>query len=136
MFTSKGLATLFPQVPVCFQQFERVQIERDLPPLPAAVEVAAYRIVLEALTNVARHSGATRAMVALYVGDDTLAIVISDNGVAGGEWAPGIGMTSMRERAGELGGTVTFRTTPTGSTVTVRLPLGTPDAAEGFAAST
>jgi signal transduction histidine kinase len=108
----------------------------DLPPLPAAVEVAAYRIVLEALTNVARHSGATRATVALHVGDDSRAIVISDNGVAGEDWAPGIGLTSMRERASELAGTVTFRTTPTGSTVTAKLPLGTPDAAEGSAAST
>jgi signal transduction histidine kinase len=108
----------------------------DLPPLPAAVEVAAYRIVLEALTNVARHSGATRAMVSLHVGDDSLAIDISDNGVAGGEWTPGIGLTSMRERASELAGSVTFRTTPTGSTVTAKLPLGTPDSAEGSAAST
>lgn len=97
----------------------------DLPALPAAVEVAAYRIVMEALTNVARHSGATRAEVALRVGDDCLTIDISDNGNTGGEWVPGIGLTSMRERASELGGTVTYRGTPTGSTVTAELPLGT-----------
>ena len=97
----------------------------DLPALPAAVEVAAYRIVMEALTNAARHSGATRAEVALRAGDDCLTIVISDNGDAGGEWVPGVGLTSMRERAVELGGTVTYRGTPTGSTVTAELPLGT-----------
>ena len=97
----------------------------DLPALPAAVEVAAYRIVMEALTNVARHSGATRAKVALRVGDDCLTMDISDNGHAGGEWVPGIGLTSMRERASELGGTLTYRGTPTGSTVTAELPLGT-----------
>jgi signal transduction histidine kinase len=97
----------------------------DLPALPAAVEVAAYRIVMEALTNVARHSGATQARVALRVGADCLTMVISDNGNAGGEWVPGIGLTSMRERASELGGTVTYRGTPTGSTVTAELPLGT-----------
>jgi two-component system, NarL family, sensor kinase len=108
----------------------------DLPPLPAAVEVAAYRIVMEALTNVARHSGATRAKVALHMGDHSFTIDISDNGNGGGEWVPGIGLTSMRERAGELGGTVTFRGTPTSSTVTAKLPLGTSDAAEGSAAST
>jgi signal transduction histidine kinase len=95
----------------------------DIPALPAAVEVAAYRIVMEALTNVARHSGATRAKVALRVGGDCLTIDISDNGNAEGEWVPGIGLTSMRERASELGGTVTYRGTPTGSTVTVELPL-------------
>ena len=54
----------------------------DLPPLPAAVEVAAYRIVMEALTNVIRHSGATRAKVALRVGDACLTVNISDNGNA------------------------------------------------------
>ncbi|MEV6491330.1 histidine kinase [Actinoplanes sp. NPDC051633] len=101
----------------------------DLPPLSAAVEVAAYRIVMEALTNVARHSGATRAKVALRVDEDCLAIEISDNGNAGGEWVPGIGLTSMRERAGELGGIVTYRGTPTGSTVTAELPLRTSGAA-------
>jgi two-component system, NarL family, sensor kinase len=96
----------------------------DLPGLPAAVEVAAYRIVMEALTNVARHSGATRAKVELRLGDDCLTVRISDNGDAGGEWVPGIGLTSMRERAHELGGTVTYRGTPTGSRVTAALPLG------------
>ena len=95
----------------------------DLPALPAAVEVAAYRIVMEALTNAARHSGATRAEVALRVGDDCLTMDVSDNGNSGGEWVPGIGLTSMRERASELGGTVVHRRTPTGTTVTAELPL-------------
>lgn len=97
----------------------------ELPALPAAVDVAAYRIVMEAITNVARHSGATRATVALRVGEDCLTIDVSDNGNAGGDWVPGIGLTSMRERASELGGTVTHRGTSTGSTVTAELPLGT-----------
>ncbi|RYP81920.1 sensor histidine kinase [Nocardioides guangzhouensis] len=97
----------------------------DLPTLPAAVEVAAYRIVMEALTNTARHSGATRAEVALHVIDDCLTMDISDNGNAGGEWVPGIGLTSMRERASELGGTVTYHGAPTGTTVTAELPLTT-----------
>jgi len=100
-------------------------VASDLPALPAAVEVAAYRIVMEALTNVAKHSGATRAKVELRMGEDCLTMDISDNGDAGAEWVPGIGLTSMRERASELGGTVTYRGTPTGSTVTADLPLGT-----------
>jgi signal transduction histidine kinase len=97
----------------------------DLPALPAAVEVAAYRIVMEALTNVARHSGATRAEIALHLGQDCLTIEISDNGDSGGEWVPGIGLTSMKERATELGGTLTHRGKPTGGTVRAELPLGT-----------
>lgn len=97
----------------------------DLPALPAAAEVAAYRIVMEALTNVARHSGATRANIELHLGNDCLIIDILDNGIAADQWVPGIGLTSMRERARELGGTVTYRGTPTGSTVTAELPLGT-----------
>lgn len=80
---------------------------------------------MEALTNVARHSGATRAKVELGLGDDCLTIDISDNGDVGGEWVPGIGLTSMRERASELGGTVTYRGSPAGSTVTAKLPLAT-----------
>lgn len=97
----------------------------DLPPLPAAVEVAAYRIIMEALTNVARHSGATRARVELRLVEDCLTIAISDNGTAGDGWVPGIGLISMSDRASELGGTVTCRPTASGSTVTAELPLGT-----------
>jgi|SoiMethySBSTD1v2_1073268.scaffolds.fasta_scaffold93117_2 signal transduction histidine kinase len=108
----------FPGLPIDIEASE-------LPALPAAIEVAAYRIVMEALTNAARHSGATRARVELRLGDDCLTIAISDNGNAGGEWVPGIGLTSMRERASELGGTVTFCGTPSGSTVTAELPMGT-----------
>ncbi|GAA3691788.1 hypothetical protein GCM10022204_03880 [Microlunatus aurantiacus] len=98
----------------------------DLPPLSAAVEVAAYRIVLEALTNVVRHSGATRAGLVLRVHDDGLEIAVSDDGAGGGEWVPGVGLSSMSERASELGGNVSHHTTPTGSTVTATLPLGPP----------
>ncbi len=78
-----------------------------LPPLPAAVEVAAYRIITEAMTNAARHSGATRIDVWLAVADgDGLRIEVRDDGrVPGPGWQPGFGLTSMHERAAELGGT-------------------------------
>lgn len=98
-------------------------IEPDLPALPAAVEVAAYRIIMEALTNVARHSGATRATVELSQLDDCLTIDVIDDGQSAGDWVPGIGLASMTERAGELGGILTYHRTPTGSTVRARLPL-------------
>jgi signal transduction histidine kinase len=98
----------------------------DLPSLPAAVEVAAYRIIMEALTNTARHSGATRARVALEVDGGHLSIEVSDDGHAEDQWVPGVGLTSMRERAAELGGSVTYRGTRRGSIVTANLPLVTP----------
>ncbi|MGH3457025.1 sensor histidine kinase [Aeromicrobium sp.] len=95
----------------------------DVPALPAALEVAAYRIVMEALTNIARHSGATSARVALGRTADSLTIEVSDNGQSSGDWTPGVGLTSMRERARELGGTLAFHTNGAGSTIVADLPL-------------
>jgi signal transduction histidine kinase len=94
----------------------------DLPPLSAAVEVAAYRITVEALTNSARHSGSDEAMATLAVRDDSLVIEVSDRGRSNGEWKQGVGLSSMRERAAELGGTLSFE----GGLVRAVLPLGTP----------
>ena len=92
--------------------------------LPAAVEVAAYRIATEALTNVIRHSTATTAAVRLTVEMDVLRLGVLDNGVnAGPEWTPGVGLTSMSERASELGGRCEIRYDRTGCTVDVVLPL-------------
>lgn len=71
---------------------------------PAAVEVAAYRIALEALTNMARHAEAQECVVRLTL-DDALQLEIADDGVglpAG--YHVGVGSTAMRERAAELGG--------------------------------
>ncbi|WP_433017836.1 histidine kinase [Kribbella sp. CA-294648] len=92
--------------------------------LPAAVEVATYRIVTEALTNVIRHSTATRAVVQLSEEETVLRVEIRDNGVnAEGSWKPGIGLTSIRERTGELGGESEIRYDRTGGLVRVSLPL-------------
>ena len=80
----------------------------QLPPLPAAVEVAAFRIVSEAMTNAARHSGATRCVADLQLGD-SLVVSVSDNGVGGAQPSPGgVGWFSMIERAAELGGSYTM----------------------------
>ncbi len=87
-----------------------------LPPLPAAVEVAAYRIATEALTNVVRHSGATRCRVAIGV-NGALEVTVSDDGRSRLGATPGVGWTSMRERAAELGGSCTITTRPEGGTV-------------------
>jgi two-component system NarL family sensor kinase len=98
-----------------------------LPPLPAAVEVAAYRIVTEAVTNVARHAAATRCDVTLGCAE-TLTIDIHDDGRTSGTgtataWTPGVGLTSMRERATALGGTWSAGPTASGGRVLVNLPL-------------
>src|SRR5437762_13588818 len=85
----------------------RVTIEapEHLPALPAAVEVAAYRIVQEALTNVARHAHTATCQVRLSVVEGGLHIEVSDDGVgiAPGQQA-GVGLLSMHERAAEVGG--------------------------------
>jgi signal transduction histidine kinase len=100
----------------------RVDVPVPLPVLPAAVEVAAYRIVVEALTNVARHARTREAAVALEPDGDRLRIAVRDGGTAPGEWVPGVGLTSMRERAEQLGGT--FRAG--GGCVEVTLPIRGP----------
>ncbi len=95
-----------------------------LPALPAAVEVALYRITAEALTNVVRYAGARTCRVRLAVGSQ-LELEISDDGRgAGPDAAAGVGWLSMRERAAELGGTCTIASlSGQGTTIKVRLPL-------------
>jgi signal transduction histidine kinase len=79
-----------------------------LPPLPAAIEVAAYRITLEAVTNVIRHAQARQCVVRLRKDSTHLALLISDDGVGLPlDREVGLGQTSMGERAEELGGTCT-----------------------------
>jgi two-component system NarL family sensor kinase len=92
--------------------------------LPAAVEVAAYRIVTEALTNVTRHSSASAAVITIAFGSDGLQLHVHDDGVnIGGGWQPGVGLTSIRERVAELGGRCVIQHDRTGGRVDVTLSL-------------
>ncbi|HEX3004924.1 MAG TPA: histidine kinase [Angustibacter sp.] len=97
----------------------------ELGALPAAVEVAAYRIASEALTNVVRHAGAEHCVVRLHRQDGELVVEVRDDGagIAGGAPA-GVGLVSLRERAAELGGWCVV-TCPDegGTTVRAGLPL-------------
>jgi signal transduction histidine kinase len=95
-----------------------------MPPLPAAVEVAAYRIAVEAIANAVRHSGAHRCEVRFTNGDG-LTLEITDDGIGLPDDArAGVGLTSMRERAAELGGSVEIGTGAGGGTrVRAWLPL-------------
>jgi two-component system NarL family sensor kinase len=100
-----------------------------LPHLPAAVEVAAFRIATEAVTNVARHSGATRCVVNVQVnGAFELSVTDNGQGAAAGT-RPGVGWTSMSERAAELGGSCTVSRRSEGGTV-VRAILPLPSTSE------
>lgn len=94
------------------QQAERIRSEVDVTVcadgttgLPAAVEVAAYRIVAEALTNVAKHADASHVDVRLEAGPAALTVVVADDGRGIAEdVTAGVGLLSLRERAEELGG--------------------------------
>lgn len=85
--------------------------------LPAAVEVAAFRIAGEAFTNVARHARASDVRLRLDLGEDLL-VEVSDDGVGiAADRTAGVGLASLRERAAELGGTTTITSRPGGGTV-------------------
>ncbi len=99
-----------------------VTAPEEFPDLPAAVEVAAYRIVTEALTNVARHSTSSSASVRLDPAADGLHLEVTDRGRSGA-WRAGVGLASMRERATELGGTLEAGPGPAGGRVAALLPL-------------
>ncbi|NEA30133.1 histidine kinase [Streptomyces sp. SID13031] len=103
-----------------------VQVSADgLPALPAALEVAAYRIATEALTNVVRHSRATNAVLTLRCGSE-LEVLVTDDGPPNGAWRPGVGLQAMRERAAELGGEFEAGPSPTGGRVHATFPMATP----------
>src|SRR5207248_1338171 len=95
----------------------RVDAPEWLPPLPAAVEVAAYRITQEALTNVVRHARARACVIRLQVAGRSLQLSIEDDGAGlSTSHRPGVGLASMRERAEELGGTFAVDRQPGGGT--------------------
>ena len=95
----------------------------NLPDLPAAIEVAAYRIAVEAVTNTIRHTTASTCSVRLAAESGKLLIDVRDNGGRTGPWTPSVGILSMREQARDLGGDLTCGPEESGGTVTVRLPL-------------
>jgi signal transduction histidine kinase len=97
----------------------------DLPALPAAVEVAVYRIAHEALTNVMRHAGASTCRLTISLADQALQVEVTDDGrgIAPDDPA-GVGTASMRERAEELGGSLRVKAIHGGGTrVTALIPL-------------
>ncbi len=111
-FASQGLRVTF-------------DVPDQLPTLPAAVELAAYRIIIEAITNVARHAEAENCTVRLSIADNVYIEVMDDGVGLRADQRAGVGISSMRERAGELGGDVIFESPAAGGTrVLAHLPLG------------
>lgn len=118
----------------------KLEVSSSAPPLPSAVDSAAYRILQESITNVIRHVGPTRVTIALDYGPDVLTIRVTDDGgrAAHGDTAgaaaqdrdaagtshPGRGIAGMRERCGLLGGELIAGPGPSGGfEVRARLPL-------------
>lgn len=92
--------------------------------LPAAIEVAIYRIAGEAVQNVVKHAGAQVVSVSITVSDDRVRLAVSDDGRGlPSPLVPGVGMLAMRERAAELGGDVSVTSGGTGTQVLVDLPI-------------
>ncbi|MFC4119075.1 sensor histidine kinase [Nonomuraea zeae] len=103
----------------------QVEVEGSLSELPAAVEVAVYRIVQEALTNIRRHAAASSARIVVQRERSVLRVLVADDGKGLPEaHRPGVGLGSMRERAAELGGICVVSGEPgAGTRVEVMLPL-------------
>jgi signal transduction histidine kinase len=135
------------EVPSLVEQVGRAGLEVELVvegepgPLPAGVDLSAYRIVQEALTNAVKHSGASRARILVRYDPDELRLEIRDEGPAGngsppaagrrpgdadrGQRRPGSGLLGMRERAALFGGELEAGPDPGGGfTVAARLPTG------------
>lgn len=104
-----------------------LDLPETTPPLPAAVESAAYRITVEAVANALRHARPRHLTVSLRIGRDLMIEVCDDAAPidAATAWSAGVGLRSMRERAAELGGACDARPSPHGGVVTASLPLWT-----------
>lgn len=120
-----------------FGERSNVKVDVDLAPeigrLPPHMEISVFRIVQECLTNVYRHSGSRTAFIKLSLAEEkTLVVEVRDQGkgmslensaskMPGG--GSGVGMSGMRERIRELGGTLEFRSSENGTSVTARFPI-------------
>ena len=97
--------------------------------LPERIEVAAYYVVSEALTNAAKHSRASRVEVDVGVADDTLRLLIRDNGVGGADPSRGSGLIGLSDRVEAVGGRIEVTSLPAeGTSLLVTMPLTGPSA--------
>lgn len=121
-----GLAQALQQLGTDDDTGQRVAVLTDLPAeLPAAVEVAAYRIAGEAVANALRHAEATTTVVTASLHAGALVLVVQDDGRGfGTDATAGVGLQSLHDRASEVGGSLLVDSRPGhGTTVTATLPL-------------
>lgn len=99
-------------------------VERGLPPLSESAELVAYRVAQEALTNVARHAGATRVRLDLVADGGEILLAVADDGIGPDGIEPGSGIQGMRERAVLIGAELAIERGPEGGVrVALRLPI-------------
>ena len=126
-----GLADVDQLVATALDAGVRVEVDVDWPgsrePLPADIDLSAFRIIQEAVTNVIRHARTDQCRVSISQQDEQLSIEVTDSGCGGAAAGTGYGITGMRERATLLGGDFSAGPRPGGGfRVTARLPLREP----------
>lgn len=139
LLTEAGLAPALEWFITGFAQRSGIDVKLAMPSemnrLPEAVEISLFRIVQEGLTNVHRHSNSHRAFVALSNDDKSLRLEIRDEGSGSSTAREGVGVTGMRERLIELGGSFQFLCTDKGTTIRATIPAATIEAAPRIAAT-
>ena len=104
-----------------------IPVELDVPPherLPERIEVAAYYVVSETLTNAAKHSQASVVHVDVAIGDASVRVSVRDDGAGGADPVRGTGLVGLKDRVESLGGTIYVESRPdAGTRVEVELPL-------------
>jgi signal transduction histidine kinase len=115
--------------------------ELDSSTLPSAVQIGLYRILQEALTNVARHSGAAAVSIRFACSATALQVAVTDNGrgfdtKAAAVSSSHLGIQSMRERAAMLGGTISFTSKGRGTRILVQVPRTGPQDSQPLAPRT
>jgi signal transduction histidine kinase len=131
-----GLASALRWYVDGFAQRSKIEVDLDCPNdfgrLPRIVETAAFRLVQECLTNIHRHSGSPTAKIRLRHSDHEVSVEVEDKGKGipadkleemASVGIPGVGITGMRERVRQLGGTLDIGSSGSGTTVRARLPV-------------
>jgi signal transduction histidine kinase len=92
--------------------------------LPDGIEVAAYYVVSEAMTNATKHAEASRVQIDLRVEEETLRLSVADDGVGGAKLGGGSGLIGLKDRVEALGGTIDVASPPgSGTRLDVEIPL-------------